>query len=437
METRAPFGAVPTDWEVITLREACERGGGDIQTGPFGSQLHASDYVPSGVPSIMPQNIGDNRILRDGIARIREEDAERLDRYRVRRGDIVYSRRGDVGKRALVRPAEDGWLCGTGCLRVRLGNSGIDSRYAAYYLGHPDVREWILRHAVGATMPNLNTSILEALPFVVPPVPEQQSIADYLTAIEDKIEVNRRISETLGGIVRTLFTSWFVDFDPVRGTATVPEDIRRLFPDRLVDSPIGPMPEGWEGAPLSTVMTVSRDSLDPGEHPDELFEHFSLPAYDARRSAANERGTDIKSTKLRVLDGCILLSKLNPRIPRVWWPSASGSSRKIASTEFVVALPRDGVTRSYLFGLFTSAPFRGTLTSLVRGTSGSHQRVGVTDLLGIEVVVPPPGIIERFDAIVAPMFDQQEALAAESKTLAELRDTLLPKLISGEIRLPG
>ena len=100
---KALFGPLRPDWEVVTLGEACARGGGDVQTGTFGSQLHASDYVPFGIPSIMPQNIGDNRIIANGIARIRPEDAERLNRYRVRPGDVIYSRRGDVEKRAGIR----------------------------------------------------------------------------------------------------------------------------------------------------------------------------------------------------------------------------------------------------------------------------------------------------------------------------------------------
>jgi len=132
-------------WDYTTLGEICAKGQGGVQTGPFGSQLHASDYVAEGIPSIMPQNIGDNRIIRDGIARITTEDAERLERYRVRTGDIVYSRRGDVERRALVRSEEDGWLCGTGCLRVRFGSSDVDSAFASFYLGDPRVRSWIVK----------------------------------------------------------------------------------------------------------------------------------------------------------------------------------------------------------------------------------------------------------------------------------------------------
>lgn len=418
------------DWEVITLREACERGGGDIQTGPFGSQLHASDYVPSGVPSIMPQNIGDNRILRDGIARIRQEDAERLDRYRVRRGDIVYSRRGDVGKRALVRPAEDGWLCGTGCLRVRLGNSGIDSRYAAYYLGHPDVREWILRHAVGATMPNLNTSILEALPFVVPPVREQEPIADYLTAIEDKIDVNRRISETLEEIARTVFQSWFVDFDPVRGTATVPDDIRPLFPDRLVDSPIGPVPQGWQVAPLGDHVMNVRNQVNPREIPDDT-PYIGLEHMPRRHIALGEWGSaaGLESGKFVFTSGDVLFGKLRPYFHKVGLAPVDG----ICSTDILVLRPRDPSWVALAMMIASSDSMVARVDAASTGTR--MPRASWKDLASLAVVVPPPIVVEAFQKLAGPMLSRIVAGTHENRVLAEFRDTLLPILISGELRL--
>jgi type I restriction enzyme S subunit len=99
---------------------------------------------------------------------------------------------------------------------VRVGTGIVDPEYASYYLGHPIVREWIVRHAVGATMPNLNTSIMAALPFLLPPLPEQRAIAQILGALDDKIELNRRMNATLEGMARALFQSWFVDFDPAR-----------------------------------------------------------------------------------------------------------------------------------------------------------------------------------------------------------------------------
>ena len=175
MAADALFQVARTGWDWEPLGDVCRRGGGDIQTGPFGSQLHASDYVAVGVPSIMPQNISQDRVDAEGIARITPSDAERLSRYLVRPGDIVYSRRGDVERRALITERENGWLCGTGCLRVRFGEGIVDPVYATYFLSHPASRAWVVRHAVGATMPNLNTSILGALPFLVPPTTEQRA----------------------------------------------------------------------------------------------------------------------------------------------------------------------------------------------------------------------------------------------------------------------
>lgn len=133
------FEDIPDTWIQTTLGEVCTLGGGNIQTGPFGSQLHADDYVPSGIPSIMPKDIGDNHILTGNIARISAKDAKRLSKYLVKSGDIVYSRRGDVEKRSLIRSEQEGWLCGTGYLRVRFGNGPVDPIFASYYLGHPGV----------------------------------------------------------------------------------------------------------------------------------------------------------------------------------------------------------------------------------------------------------------------------------------------------------
>ena len=136
----------------------------------------------------------------------------------MKSGDIVYSRRGDVERRALVRREEEGWLCGTGCLRVRFGTGPVDSRYASYYLGHPEIRAWIVRHAIGATMPNLNTSILAALPFVLPPILEQRAMGSVLGALDERIDLNRRTNETLERITRTIFNSWFEDGRAAKGS---------------------------------------------------------------------------------------------------------------------------------------------------------------------------------------------------------------------------
>jgi type I restriction enzyme S subunit len=195
--------AVPHGWRRTTLGNVCATGGGAIQTGPFGSQLHASDYVDSGTPSVMPQNIGDNCIVEDGIARITAVDAERLSRYLLAEGDIVYSRRGDVKRRALVRKYEAGWLCGTGCLRVRVGTA-TEPLFMSYYLGEPEIQEWIAQHAVGATMPNLNTAILGEVPVVLPPSNEIHRVNERLSGLDAMAAHLQHENRTLADLRDTL-----------------------------------------------------------------------------------------------------------------------------------------------------------------------------------------------------------------------------------------
>ena len=197
-------GHIPHGWTATTLGEACEKGGGNIQTGPFGTQLHASDYVDDGIPSIMPSDLRDNRIDTTSIARIREQDAYRLKAYRVQAGDVVYSRRGDVERRSLIRRSENGWLCGTGCLRVRFGPRGLNPFFGASYLGTLESRAWVVRHAVGATMPNLNTSILGALPMVVPPPELQARFAEIVGPWDERGTIALEQSRTLATLRDTL-----------------------------------------------------------------------------------------------------------------------------------------------------------------------------------------------------------------------------------------
>lgn len=165
------LGEIPAVWKYSTLAAEAKRYGGFIQTGPFGSQLHASDYVEDGVPVVMPQDLNNRRISVDRIVRITDEMAQRLSRHRVQPGDVVYSRRGDVERHALVSDREVGWLCGTGCLLVRLGSAWPSQAYLSEVLDLPITREWLVRHAVGATMPNLNTSILGDVPLLMPSEP--------------------------------------------------------------------------------------------------------------------------------------------------------------------------------------------------------------------------------------------------------------------------
>jgi type I restriction enzyme, S subunit len=454
MAVESLFASLPSHWEVTKLGEACARNGGNIQTGPFGSQLHASDYVSFGIPSIMPQNIGDNRILIEGIARITPDDANRLSRYLVRKGDIVYSRRGDVERRALIRDDEEGWLCGTGCLRVRFGNTEVDPVYASYYLGHPNVRSWIVRHAIGATMPNLNTSILSALPFVIPPLPEQKAIAHILGTLDDKIELNREMNKTLEAMARAIFKSWFVDFDPVRAKmegrqpAGMDAATAELFPNEFEESALGMIPKEWRVITLGDIASIKHGYAFKSEF-------FSDPAFEKPIvvNIGNFKytgGFRFESTTLKgyigeypeefiLSPGDILLV--------MTCQTAGGEILGIPGT-----IPNDGrvylhnqrmgkvvitdstrVCQEFLYQLFLLPEFNRELFNTASGTKILH--TSPSRIEAFNFCLPPIQVQLALAQFLRNLELQSSSNDSESATLASIRDALLPKLLSGEIRV--
>ena len=181
----------PEGWRKARLGELVvgERG---LQTGPFGSQLHASEYVSDGIPVVMPRDLAGNVISADISARVSPRTARRLARYRLRTGDILFARRGQIGRCALVSQEQSGWICGTGCLRARL-SAGLSPEFLIQLLQWPSTVAWMTENAVGQTMQNLNTSILSALPLRIPELPIQLRIAEILESIDATVELTRRV----------------------------------------------------------------------------------------------------------------------------------------------------------------------------------------------------------------------------------------------------
>ncbi|WP_445393563.1 restriction endonuclease subunit S [Stenotrophomonas pavanii] len=469
------------DWEVSQLGDVCKRGGGNVQTGPFGSQLHASDYVAEGIPSVMPQNIGDNRILDSGIARITEADAQRLSKYRLLEGDIIYSRRGDVERRALVRESEEGWLCGTGCLRIRFGEGVVHPEYAAHYLGHPAVREWIVRHAHGATMPNLNTTILSELPFVLPPWEVQVFIGDAIELYDQKADLNRRINQTLEAMAQAIFKSWFVDFDPVKAkiaaikqgedplraamraisgkTGTELDQMPRehhdqlaataaLFPDEMEESELGEIPMGWSAASFGSLLSHTIGGDWGAEVPDTLndtrvaiIRGTDIPDLDlAQSNRVPIRYTSQKKLATRRLQvGDIVLevsggSKGQPT-GRSFHMTANALREfdcPVEPASFCRLLRPISLEVGVLLGLHLSCIYQQGKTWEYQNQSTGIANFQTSHFLAAELVVTPTKlVIDRFYEIVGPILERRHD--AQSKKLVELRDSLLPRLISGDL----
>jgi type I restriction enzyme S subunit len=431
------------DWQRITIGELCDSREAELQTGPFGTQLHAYDYVLDGIPVVPTEAIGNRKIDHSVLPKISFNKAEELRRHWLEPGDILFARRGvqATGHIGYVREFETGFVCGTGAIRLRIRqNSGISPEYVSHILANPVSVAWFKYHAIGATMPNLNEGIIRSFPINLPPIGEQRAIAQILGALDDKIELNRRMNETLEAMARALFKSWFVDFDPVRSNAEgreprLPKPIADLFPARFIDSEIGEIPEGWEVGSFENIADLVRIPANPFESPDSVFSHYSIPAFDNGQLPVAELGTAIKSTKFSVPAGTVLFSKLNPTIERVWLVNPQPNESAICSTEFLVFRPNAPFERCVLYCLLRSPNFREAVNSMVTGTSNSHQRARAGGILQVLIAFPPAGLAERFEDFAGPILNRALGNRRQSQTLAEMRDALLPKLISGELRV--
>jgi len=417
-------GTISNGWEYTTLGEVCILGGGSIQTGPFGSQLHAADYVSVGVPLIMPRNIGDNRINEEGIARITVGDAKRLGRYLVEAGDIIYSRRGDVERRALIRINEDGWLCGTGCLRVRLGKQGPDPQYTAYYLGHPQVRKWIVRHAHGATMPNLNTAILSACPFLLPPISQQRVIAHILGALDDKIELNRQMNKTLEAMARALYKSWFVDFDGVS-----PEDMQ--------ESELGLIPKGWRVSTIGEEVIMSGGATPSTKEPE--YWEGGLHCWATPKDLSLLTFPVLLTTKRKITDAGLMKIASGLLPIGTLLLSSRAPIGYMAITEVPTAINQGFIAmqcEGALPNLFVLHWCRENMETIVSNANGStFLEISKRNFRPLPVIVPSAEVLCAFERLVRPLHQRIVGNEQESQTLANLRDILLPKLISGELRV--
>ena len=198
------IGPVPESWEQTTLGDLCQEFGGALQTGPFGSQLHKDDYQETGVAVVNPTHIHAGRIVHNNVPRISEEDAHRLQRHCLQDSDILFARRGEIGRQALVTKLEEGWLCGTGCFLARVRSISIDNRFLSYQFSTEASISWLRTHAAGAIMPNLNNVVLGHLPVYYPGVSDQREIVAILDAIDRKIDLHRRKRAVLDELFNTL-----------------------------------------------------------------------------------------------------------------------------------------------------------------------------------------------------------------------------------------
>jgi type I restriction enzyme S subunit len=205
------IGEVPADWELVTLGDVVSRSAGVIQTGPFGSQLHADEYTRDGIPVIMPQDIDESsRVDEQRIARISEVRAASLSRHRVHEGDVVFARRGELSRCAAIRTREVGWICGTGCLLIRPPKNELDATWLTSMYRHDRCQRQILARAVGSTMVNLNTTLLSGILIARPSIDEQRELARRIDVQNREIESEQlslhKLTMIRSGLMHDLLT---------------------------------------------------------------------------------------------------------------------------------------------------------------------------------------------------------------------------------------
>ena len=470
------YGRFSKKMECSKLEDICVPENG-VQTGPFGSLLHKKDYVDSGTPIITVEHLDNNRISHIETPFVSDEDKERLSKYVMQEGDIVFSRVGSVDRRALVRKSEDGWLFSGRCLRVRVNQEIIDPVYLSHFFGMENFKAYVRSIAVGATMPSLNTKLLSDLPIYYPEYDIQLEIADILETLDQKIHLNQQTNETLEAMTQAIFKSWFVDFDPVRAkieATSAGRDPNRaamaaiagvsleqdwdeieaalqqkldlmtndqrtrhrqtaeLFPDELVESEIGEVPKGWGYDQLGNFITVKRGGsprpiknyvVEEGFNWTKIADATSenSPFILKTKEFIKEEG--LKKTVLLDSGSLILSNSATPGLPKFLNIDACIHDGWLYFPE------KRHFSDLYLYHLFIE--IRKALVAKGSGTVFTNLKTSI--LREYDVVVANESLVIEFTKLAQSMFSTIKLKRMETENLSNLRDTLLPKLISGEI----
>ena len=388
----------------------------EVRTGPFGSQLHNEDYVSTGTPIVTVEHLGNRRFSKQNLPLVSDDDKKRLSKYLLQEGDIVFSRVGSVDRCSYVTSAENDWLFSGRCLRVRCGNN-CHPLFLYYYFCKESVKQYIKSIAVGATMPSINTKLMAEIPILLPKLEEQRCIADILSSFDDKIELNRRINDNLEQQAQALFKSWFVDFEPFRG-------------GEFVDSELGLIPKGWRVVSLGEVTKQITEKVGNREdvtvlspiNSGELVlseEYFTKQVFSKDLSkylivnplsfAYNPARINIGSIGLNTFDfvGCV-------------------------SPVYVVFECEPNY--QYFFDFFKrTAMFIDEVA--LRAIGGVRQSLGYNDLSLIKTIYPTSDVVVEFNNLYLKMKEVMIKNTDQNEKFISLRDSLLPKLMSGELKI--
>ena len=279
-----------------------------------------------------------------------------------------------------------------------------------YYCLSKTYRNWVHSYNAGSTRGNINAQTFAQMPISLPPRKYQDRAVSILDDITEKIKNNELINKNLEQQAQALFKAWFVDFEAFSGEK----------------------PNGWISAKLGNIAEISTSSFSPAKNPDAVVEHYSIPAFDEKKYPVFEVADDIKSNKYILSPNSVMISKLNPDTKRVWRPYCI-SPLAISSTEFIVFEAKNLAYRDFVYSIIDSDAFSNHMCAHTSGSTNSRQRTMPKTTLDFEFILPTEDVILDFCEIVTPMYNLIQANVIENQHLAEARDILLPKLMSGEL----
>lgn len=328
------------------------------------------------------------------------------------KGDMLFSWSGNPKTSIDVYwyNLPDGWL-NQHIFKVTPEMSVVDKYFFYYMLKYlKPVFTAIAMNKQTTGLGHVTISDLKRLSVIVPDRTVQRNIANILKAFDHKIELNNAINDNLVEQARSIFQSWFIDYEPFGGS----------------------MPSDWHSSTLGQIAIMKTDSWSPAKNPNVVVEHYSIPAFDEKRYPVFEIASGIKSNKYLLTPESVMISKLNPDTKRIWRPICL-SEHPVCSTEFIVYEAKKCGQRDYIYSLIDSVPFFNHLCSHTTGSTNSRQRATPKSTLDFALHLAPDSIIEDFCQIVTPMYDLIATNTVENQSLAKTRDSLLPLLMSGKL----
>ena len=372
----------------------------DIQTGPFGSQLHKEDYVEEGTPIVTVEHLGNRQFTEQNLPNVSAKDKERLSKYVLKTGDIVFSRVGSVDRCSYVDDKHNGWMFSGRCLRVR-PNAEIDPLYLYYFFCMEETKQFVRNIAVGATMPSINTKLMGEIPIAYPALDVQRKIASCLATIDDRIENNTAINNNLEQQAKALYKDWFFDFTPFSTGGNLPDgwrigtvsDIIQLHDSKRV--------------PLSGAERDKMAKIYPYYGATSLMDYVDNYLFDGIYLLLGEDGTVVDSLGFPILQ----------YVYGQFW----------VNNHAHIITGKEGFSVEELYLFFSLTNIKSIVTGAVQ------QKVSQQNLKKVPAIIPSKDALSAFDELIQPIFSQIRNLRDENVRLADLRDALLPKLMSGEL----